>query len=363
MNIRFRFLVAFLATALATIAEDGVKPVSVWDAEAQLYGGLGWRNNVLRTGVMAEDSAFFQTSVDASLMWLSETDAFFMFYFFGDDIRYLDAEAVNYEQFLSATAQYTTPVGANNEASLLVNYLFQHQIVDASATEVDLRRVLVLGHGLSIKPSWKRLLPNQWALHFVGLANGQVYETQLDNYWEGGADAKLSKRYGHQSEASIAINPLVRSFDTREQVDLDGAAITDTRLIYYRTESTGAWRHNWDAEKKWRTLSEFKYLLNMDNGPGYFDYDRLQFRQRVQWRPERWRFDANIRLGSYFHHHQKVEDEKRWRSYAVFDFRVERELWSWLKTYATAEHEWSESNDPRDTYKSWMASLGLGFQF
>ncbi len=357
-----RGMLCVAALAVASLSAVG-ETVAVWDGDVSVEGGLGWRDNVLRSGVMNEDSAFMHSVVDASAMRLSETDAFLMFYLLADDIRYFDAPSVNYEQFLSLTAQGSIPVGVRDELGLMLNYLYQHQIVDASATEADLRRVLVLGHSLSARPYWKRLFPKSWAFKLEGVAVGQVFEHELDSYWEGGGAAALSKGYGNRSEVALLWESLVRHYDTREQLDLDGFAVPDTRLEYFQNEVGAEWRHNWDAARTWRTLSRLGYLLSVDNGSGYFDYDRLVFRQRVQWRPDKWTFELNARLSAYRHPNQNVIDEERWRAAAVLEGRVERSLAKHLDAFAAAESEWSRSNDARDEYDAWMASLGLALMF
>lgn len=127
-------------------------PVAVWDASAQISTAIGYRNNVLRSSIKNENSAFFLTAAEASLIWFSDSGALFMLYIFGDDTRYFDAPSVNYEQLFSGTAHLSKPVGVRDEVGVAASYVYQHQILDASATELDLRRVLVLGHSAALRP-------------------------------------------------------------------------------------------------------------------------------------------------------------------------------------------------------------------
>jgi len=344
-------------------AEEKTKPLAVWDSTVAVDGGVGYRDNVLRSSIAKENSGFVQLLADASVMRLSETDALLLFYLFGDRIQYFDAPTVNYEEIISGTAQWIQPVGNRNEFGLQATYLYQHQIMDASATEAFLRRILVLGHGLEVNPAWTYKMDKGWEVELEGVAIRQVYEHFLDDFWEGGGQVYLRRAYGNRSEAELSLGSTLRSYDTRLQYDESGVPMPDTELAYWQAEAGGRWRHYWDAERHWRTLTTLDYMLNRDNGTGYFDYDRLLFRQQVRWRRDPWEVKANLRLGHYFHKLQVIDGEGRYRSYAMLDAGAERWFWKHWKVYANAEYEWSTSNDPRDKYTSWMASTGIGLEF
>lgn len=364
MSVRRTWLsLAVLLGAVLSQAQERKKPVAVWDASVTVDGGAGYRENVLRSSIAKENSGFAQVAADASVMRLSETEALFMFYFFGEHIQYFDAPSVDYEELASGTVQWIQPVGNRNEAELQATYLYQHQIVDASATEAFLRRVLVLGHSLSVEPGWNFKFNEQWLVGIDALALRQVYEHFLDDFWEGGGLAKVRRAYGHRSEVELSLGSALRSYDTRLQYDASGVPIPETDLAYLQTEASGRWKHYWDAERRWRTLTTLGYMLNRDNGSGYFDYDRLLFRQQVRWKQGKWDVKGNLRLGHYFHKLQEIDGEGRYRSFAMLDGWVGRQLWKHWNVYANAEYEWNTSNDPRDEYTTWMAGAGVGLEF
>jgi len=151
-------------------------PVAVWDASAEISTAIGYRNNVLRSSIKNENSAFFLTAAEASLIRFSDSGALFMLYLFGDDIRYFDVPSVNYEQLFSGTAHLLKPVGVRDEVGVAANYVYQHQILDASATEFDLRRILVLGHSAALRPHWKHLLDSGWETQVEGAVRRQIFE-------------------------------------------------------------------------------------------------------------------------------------------------------------------------------------------
>ena len=355
-------LLCFGQTALA---EEPVnpRPLAIWEPLGEITTGIGFRNNVLRSSIDNENSPFVLTSGDLSLMRYSETGALLMLYVLGEDIRYTDAPSVNYEQFLSGAVDISVPMGDRDELGLLTSYLYQHQVFDASETEVDVRRVLVLGHSATLRPEWKHTFDGGWAARIEGSVLRQIFEHQLDDYSETDRMASLIYGYGNRSEALVSYQSTQRYYDTREQYDETGAAIAGTDLVYSQNEVGSAWRHYWDADRYWRTLSKLSYLLNHDNGSGYFDYDRLLFRQHVRWDNGTWNVKVNARFGWYFYPMQKVGNEDRFRSSVLLDCRIERKLNKYLMLFTAGEHEWSTSNDPLDEYGSWMASGGIGFEY
>ncbi|WP_372846474.1 hypothetical protein [Pontiella sp.] len=364
MNPRFHLLFAFLGlvAGVAPAQETNRSPIAIWETEALVSGSMGYRSNVLRSSIAAESSAFFTTSFDASVLRFSESGSLVLLYLFGEDTRYLDAPSVNYEQFISGTLQLVQPVGDGKEAGLEANYLYQHQIFDASADEVNRERVLVLGHGAYLRPYWKQAMGQWEAQAEAGLAR-QEFERTLDDYWETEAELRLTRNYGHRSEVSVGYLPLYRRYDTRQQFDADGFVLPGTELNYLQHDVEGEWRHYWDAARSWRSLTKMSFMANRDNGSGYFDYDRVYLREQLRWKNDRWEVKGSARAGWYDYRKQRIDGAHRYRSYATVDFRVERRFREDWLVFGAGEHEWNVSNNPLDEYRSWMVELGLGYEF
>lgn len=356
-------LLVCFANTCGVAGETNRAPVSVWDVSARLTVGGGYRDNVLRTAVAPESSAFFATAADASFIRLSETGSQLTFFVLGEDTRYFDSPSLDYEQLFAGTAQASTPVGANGELGGQFNYLFQHQILDVSETEAALHRVLVDGHALTLRPHWKHTLRPGWAVQLEGTAFRQFYSGDLDDFWEAGGRLSLIHSYSRRSEVSVGYQSRHRFYDTRQQFDRFGVIEPETHLVYGQQEVSGQWRHYWDAARRWRTTTKAGYLWNRDNGSGYFDYDRVLFSQQVRWADHGWEIRANARFGWYFYRVQRIGDEHRERSYAALDLRIERRLGKHWLLFAAAEREWNSSNDPLDDYRDWAASGGVGVEF
>jgi hypothetical protein len=270
---------------------------------------------------------------------------------------------VGYEQIVSGQAQFTMPVGERDETGLAANYLYQHQILDVSETEAVLRRVLVQGHGATVQPHWKHALATGWAAQLEAALMRQVYEGELDDYWEGHGRLGLIREYGNRSEVSLACQSLWRPYDTRAQFDASGAIVPGTDLFYRQYQVDAQWRHYWDAERHWRTVSKLDYMVNQDNGSGYFDYDRLRVSQQLRWSDAQWTVKAAVRGGWYSYPVQQHGGEKLERAYMLLDGRIERRLGKLWLLYAAAEHEWNLSNDPLGEYETWMVGGGAGVDF
>jgi hypothetical protein len=338
-------------------------PIAVWDGTARGTVGAGYRDNVLRTSVAPESSGFFITTADASLMRLSETGSQFLLLAMGEDVQYFDAPSVSKEQVFSGTAQGSALVGANDELGAMLQYLYQNQIVDASETEANLQRLLVEGHGITFRPHWKHTLRAGWVLQVEGAMDRQHYTEDLDDFWEGAGRLSLTHHYDRRSEWSVSFQSRHRLYDTREEFDSSGVTITNSSLVYWRPELGAQWRHYWDEQRQWRTTTRAGWLLNRDNGSGYFDYDRVQFSEQVRWSRGGWEITGQARFGWYFYREQRIDGEHRDRSYILLELRAERRFGKHWLVHAAAEREWNYSNYPLDEYRDWMINGGIGIEF
>ena len=338
-------------------------PVAVWDVSARAEVGGGYRNNVLLTSVAPTNSPFVSVAADVSFIRLSETGSEFTMFLLIDDKQYFDVPSVNGERFASATAQFARPLGPRDKLGIELNALYQNQVMDVSETETNLTRILVEGLGISLKPRWNHTFGPGWEGRLEGFGGPQLYAGEVDSYWEAGGKLTLARTYGHKSELSLTAQFAHWLYDDREQTDLQGDSVPGTTLTFWRPEVFGQWRHNWDAQRRWTTTTKLGWLRNLDNGSGYWDYDRLVLGQKARWRQGGWQIAAGARFGWYLYRVQSVGAERRERSYAILDLRVERRLGKHAFVYAAAESEWNWSNQSLDEYSDWTAGAGMGMEF
>ena len=360
-----RTLLALLALFSIPCAADEVadlSPPSVWDTSARVATGFGYRDNILRTSIAPESGTFFNTAADASFIRLADNAAYLSFFVLADDTRYLDVPSVEYEQFFSSAAQAVMPVGPLDELGGQFSYLYQHQVVDLSEDGTVVTRMLVDGHSYTLRPHWKHTLGGGWAVRVEVSGSRQLYGGDLSDYWDAAVAGSLIRTYGNRSEISIIGQSKRIWYDSRKEADRFGVAITNTDLVSSQNEIGCEWRHHWDKARQWRTTSRFSYMVNQDNGSGYFDYDRLLLKQQLRWKNSLWEIKTNARFSWYNYPVKSIGDEPLERSSMLFDARVERRLGKRWLTYLFAEREWSMSNDLRDRYKTWMAGGGVGFE-
>jgi hypothetical protein len=355
--------VILAAGHIVAAENNSLPPLAMWDATARVTAGPGYRDNVLRTSVAPESSAFIGTSFDTSVMRFSESGAYLMLLLLGDDVRYFDAPSVGYEQFFSGVAQGAFPVGASDELGGRFSYLYQHQVLDVSETEDVLTRMLVVGHTLALRPDWKHSFEGGWATRVEGVGSRQIYEGELSDYWEASGKMELIRSYGHRSEFLVSGRFGQLWYDSRLQYDEAGGSISNTALVYRQEEVGGEWRHNFDEARHWRLTSRIAFMRNQDNGSGYFDYDRLLFSEQLRWQTDRWEAKAGVRIGNYRYLVHEVGSEHLERSFVSFDARIERRLGGHWLLYALAERDWNTSNDPLDEYDDWMAGAGVGYAY
>jgi hypothetical protein len=348
---------------LSGAAATNRSPVAVWDVSVRTEVGAGYKHNVLLTSVAPESSAFVSVAADASFIRLSETGSELTMFFLGQDMQFADVPSVDGERFASGMIQFARPLGLGNKLGIELSSLYQNQVMDVSESETNLARMLVEGIEISLTPKWYHTLGAGREVRCEVFGGPQIYAGDLDSYWQTGAKLALAQTYGNRSELSFSSQFAHWLYDDREQTDAKGADIPGTTMAYWRPEVSGQWRHNWDAQRRWTTTTKLGWLWNMDNGSGYWNYDRLTLGQKVRWRPGSWEITAGARLGWYFYSLQTVGEQRRERLYTTLDLRVERRLGKRWFVYANAEADWNWSNEPLDTYSDWTAGAGMGAEF
>jgi hypothetical protein len=336
--------------------------LALWDVTTRVSAGGGYRGNVLLSSVNPEGSSFIEVTGEFSAIRLSETGSVLTLFVLAELQRYLESEQVENQGIIYAVVQVDQPAGVNNTIGGEFQYLYQNQILDVSETEVVQRRAWVVGHGLSLKPYWEHDLSEVWALKLEGSATRQIFEQDLDDYWEGYARLDLTRAYGNRSSVSLAYELRHRFYDTREQYDPSGSPISGTDLIYRYHELGAEWRHNWDTNRQWRTTFRAGVLRSEDNGSGYFNYDRAQLSALARWQRGKWYAKLQGRAGWYWYPNQFVSDEKRVRAFYGLEFRAERHIDEHWLVYAAASREWNLSNQPLEEYNDWIASGGIAVE-
>lgn len=295
-------------------------------------------------------------------MRLSGSGSLFALFFFGEHLEYSDAPSVDYEEFFSITASYSQPTTSEGKWGLEANYFYMHQIYDVSEILGSPQRLLLLGHGLTLTPSVEHTIED-YTLSIEGDLSRQIYELTLDNYWQASGRSTISYAYGNKAEVAIYYQYLQRYFDTLEQYDGTGAILPDTNLMYQQHELAGTWLFYLDQNRYWRMKTKLGAMMNLDNGEGYFDYDRFLFKQQIRWKKDKWSITGNIHFSNYFYKKQPAGTKKLQRSSTDFSMQAGRKITDHWSVGMECEYLWSNSNDPLDQYEGWALRTGVRYEF
>lgn len=365
MKRRGIILLLSLFSVLGAHGQDAsnLLSITVWDVETQLLTGLGYRDNVLRSGVIHENSSYVYSSLDFSVMRLSESDTFFMLYGLGEDHRYLESDSVNYEQFFSLTARGSVPVVQDHKLGIDANYFYIHQVFDVSDTQINPQQILVEGHSGRLMPFWQYSFSEriQWELN--GTAFRQIYEVDLDNYWEFEGQAKFTVTYGNRSSVGCFYRLAQRDYDTLEQRDLAGSILAGTHLSYQQHEVDAVWKHYMDKQRRWRNRLKFSGLESEDNGSGYFNYNRYRVGEQIRWKADKLTIELNFMFGHYEYINRVVAGNVRERSYMQLSGLVTYMLSTHWLLHGNAEYVDEMNSVASDEFQTWALTVGAGYSF
>lgn len=331
-----------------------------------MHTAFGYKDNVLLSGVNRESSVFFNGGLDLSVIRLPIDGPQVQLLFSGEDTRYFNSTSVNKEQFLIGFAQVTHEFAPHWRGSIDFSHSYQDQIFDASISETNLTTVQARGQLFRTRPSVRRFLPSGlWLDAELTLAR-QYLQAPLDDDWQGGTKLTLGRSYGNKSEVSLHWQLMRLSFDDREQFTASGRSIPGATLEFHQSTIESSLNHNWDTDRRWRTLTRFGYLASTDNGPGYFDYEKLYAAQQLRYVAKTWQIRLQAKFAHYRYPIQTVSSTNlrlRSRDDLLIDLRMEKSLKEWAKLYAEFEHQRVLSNRAFERYHVNTVSAGVEFEF
>jgi len=340
--------------------------IPLWHSEVQLRGALGYKDNVTLSSTDPQGSAFWMSGIEAIAFRLPSGGWQFNALFDATDVRYFDSPSVDNEQQVVAVAEVTRDLGRDWKSALGFNYLFQNQVFDMSATYTNAAAIgQIVGHTLS--PRWKlrKELRPFWVETELN-ATRQILEAPLDGFWQFGPRLAAGRKLGRRSEISLAYQWSWLGYDSREQADAAGLAITNTSLALQTHLVELAWTQTWDEKKRWQTTTRAGFEANNDNGSGFYDYYNYRLTQELRFREKNWEARARARLSYYDYLTQPVgadDPSKRHRTLVAVTLLAERKLAKHLKVFASYTWEKSSSNLSFDNYQASIMTGGCAVTF
>ena len=336
----------------------------LWDRSFSVRSGFGYRDNVLLSHTHERASAFFAGGLEASAFRLAEDGTLLNFLATGHNIHYFSVPEVDDEWLASGQMELKKPFASEWQAIFTLEYYFQNQVLDVSATEVNLQTAEVEGHSIQFTPGVRRNVGAAGWLELSLPAARRIYADPLDSFWEGGPKLVFGHPYAENSEWTIGYSFLERAYDNRTTSTNEFVPAPALEFRQHKVELTST--HFWDEEHRWRTATRASYKRNEDNGTSYFDYHRFQLSEQLRFRSKRWEVVGEVRFGHYLFDTQTVsatDSAKRRLSEFTWHLRVESQLVKHLKAYADFEQEHNFSNQSIERYRVNTISGGLILEF
>jgi hypothetical protein len=337
-----------------------------WDRVFTVHAGGGYKDNVTLAHSQPQASTFFKSGLEVIVTRLPKDGTQVNFFVSAEDRRYLDSVAVDKEQFAFAQAEVRHGFQQSGEASLAVEYVYTDQIQDVSATETNLEAVRVRGHTVTGRLGLRLDFPRHYWATFGIAPLRQWLDEPLGDYTEFAARVSIGKDYGYQSEISLRYDPGYRDYDTEPELSAEGEPIPDALRSFTMHDVRLNWKHHWDTERHWRTLTRIGYRINDDTGAGFFDYTRIGASAQLRFRTLNWEIFAEARVSRYNYDVQTVSassSEKRRRKELAVTLQAERQLTKWLRLVGSYEHEQAFSNIPIESYSANTISGSLHWSF
>ena len=367
--LRPLFLVCWLARFSTVMAQDlgvilpAVEPL--WDKSLEVHAGVGYTDNVLLASVAKQSSSFTVLGADAALFRVAATGPEFSLFLSGEDRRFSRSVGVDHDESWIAIGKLRQEFPGQTEAALSLQYLYQDQVFDISATETNLLSIQLRGHGLKGTPSVGFAFWEKYRIRLEWPISRQYLAKPLDDYWETGLRLTLEWNYGHRSSLSASSTYFGRQYDTRPQSARDGSPIAGTELHLQRHDLEVAQRHYWDAARRWRSDTKLGVEINRDPGSGYFSYDRFRISEQIRYAEGKWSLQAGARLSFYGYSIQRADPPEASQRHLLtlsITVRGEVRIRSKVKGFLDIVTDQNYSNRAANEYQALTISGGVNWE-
>jgi hypothetical protein len=361
-----------VAVAVAGEARESVNlpTLSAWEPSITARLGGGFKDNVALSESQPESSAFLRTAIDAVAVRLPVDGLQTTLLLLGEDTRYFSARTVDHEDFIFGQAELRRFWANGWQAAISLEGAYLDQVIDLSITQTNQTRLAVKGGTFVGRPIARWELSSQWWLMAELPITRQLFDSVPDDYWILAPKLSLGRVYGPGSEVAVSYEFADRPYDEDPARRADRSEIPNETRVTWQHEAQVAWKHYWDARKRFRTLSRASYRLSSDRVGEYFDYGRVQLSQQGRFRDGPWELTAEIRLAWYRFPHQTGAapngdplPEDRERSDLTLIIRAERGLGRHLRLFAEYEHAQTLSNLDQEEYSANTVLGGVGVEF
>ena len=354
-----------LVTSVSAEDDPELKPPSAWSQFIDLRVETGYRDNPTYTAANPAASSFGAFKVEYTLVRLPVDEWQVMVLSTVDAVRFFDSALTDHEVFTFSLfqVQKQTLPGRHWEAGF--QHVYQDQIVDASTTVVNQGSVAIHGHTLQGYARWKQQWDAGWWVALKPTWEWQTVAAPLDDSYEPGFAFSVGQDQGKRTSYSLTYDFQERVFDRLTPTDVLGVPVPGDGLRFRQHQLEATYRRELDVAKIWRLTVRAGWLRNLDNGQGYYDYDRGRMALDLRWRKKPWEIKLSSRASYYEYDVQTIAgagSELREKATLFTGLQVRREIKNGFYTLLRGEHERSLSNLTGDRYTANALSIGVGWE-
>lgn len=337
----------------------------LWNPFYSVMAGAGYKDNLLLASKNREGSSFTAVGGDFTLWKRPAEDGHeLQLGISANDRRYLANRSMDHENAFLGHARYIGSLSDRWQWVVDLDAAYFDQVLDLTVLETQINRQRLRQFSLGGGPGLRYRVGSKSWFEITPILSRTWLDGQFDSYDELGGQLSFLQGYGNRSEWRLEFAGRERRYDTRRQATLQGVAIPGTHLNYRRHDIQLVDRHYFDPARRWLLETRLKGLVSDDNGPGYFDYWRIGFAERLQIRLTRWDFKAEIGYNFYNFPQQHVTPTiQRTRGDLSGQFRVERSLRRGWKLFAEFDHDRSMAADPLETFSANTVWAGALWEF
>lgn len=329
-----------------------------------LYGGLGYEKNILGNSWLELNSRKYYSGIDFFFARGTDRSNLLNVYTIFENTHFPDLETINdkREFFTHALAKFR--VSRSNSLGVGFSYLYQLSF-DADNTVESEPIPMYKNEELIVAPVWEIEFGKAFSLA-TELEWLQKRTVEPDDDFDRlRFRSTLKNRYGNNSKNQITCEADKSDYITGNILDLDGDRIENTLLTTDSGSLSYQNSHFWPGDEfKIRLKSSLVFLVQQDNGPGYYDYDYYYLGETFQLYFSGWRFSASLGCSYYDYTTRKIIDtDGNPDNYYHWYFNANLGLsWEFGKDLSLKSELFgliSESNDPIENYRTDSLLLSL----
>jgi hypothetical protein len=331
-----------------------------WDGELSLRTWAGYNDNPQLSSLNAAGSAFVAGGGDLLLYRLPIDGWEATFFGLVEHVAFLN-EDIQPETIGVVDARVKRIWESGWSAGVGLDYIFLRQVFDASELEGVPLIVRAEGHALTLRPVVERRFGSKWRGELEWEVGRQWLAAPLDSFWDLSPRLSAVRTIGPEAEAGASYRFRGRFFDTRSPRDADGMPLSGS-LRFTQHEMELFWRQAWDDDRRWRTTLRGGFVRSVDNGEGFYDYERFHLAALLRYTAPQWEVRGEARLRWYLYPVQSVDGNARRRSDVTFSVRGEWKVRPGLRLFGDYAFESSDENERAADYRVQSISAGIALE-